>query len=375
MIFFLSFALASMAPASEEPTENGGDRVEQPLTPEEMRSLKDKIIKLKDELKVNRVTCIDEHSRSPDLHGEAIAKKVSMLQESHLAGDIAADLPMHEIARERLDVAESWMDAYCLNPSRHSSLTRALRFILDAETANTDPNSHLAVELHQTFLRYRQLLPASPSLPPPDVKSSAAPSLTTSMLPTNARPPPDIPKVPIFIFRLEGGYGYVDLNRDTSSTVNSGYLNGSILAQYARPKIALIVGPYASWIHGKARPSDADVTVYDFGAHLELALSMGAATRDWFGFHPFLEIGGGRVRPGRSPTGDVDENIGDERTGLFIGPGVSFCLFQAIVCPTLRFKMLPETFFRKTTGQVPSFSVQIGLAVQLRRYLKRLTRR
>lgn len=346
--------------------------VAQPSPRQQIRDSGMEIRMLRDSLRAEHCTaCIDGQRTAPDHDGAAIAAKLARLHEQRVVLLQTLGAPSTEIADERLAAADAWMDAYSLDPTRTEHIDSAEQQILTAEKEAADPQvtAHKVVQQAKRRLATLTHQPADsqpPESTPPVCTPAADPSVGQSnpavKQPAPASPAPAPPERRLKI-RFEGGYALHMHEKDESETKRyrtaAGYLYTAFLGRFAFRRLAVAFGPYFSWFRTDPKGYDSHADVIDAGAHVELDVYFSARSRRVVSLHPFLEIGVGRVRPHYTEDSPMTTRfVGNATSGATFAPGLSLCFLEGSICPTVRFKVLPDL-----AGF--DFSPQFGLAFNL----------
>lgn len=327
---------------------------------------------LRDSLRAEHCTaCIDSQRTAPDHGGEAIAVKLARLHEQRVALLQTLGAPPYEIAGERLAAADAWMDAYSLDPTRTEHIDSAEQQILTAEKEATDPQftAHKVAQQAKRRLATLTHQPADsppPESPPPVCTPATGPPVEqtnpTVKQPAPASPTPAPPERRLKI-RFEGGYALHIHEENEPETKRyrtaAGYLHAAVLGRFTFRRLAVAFGPYFSWFRTDPKGYDSNADVIDAGAHFELDVYFSARSRRVVSLHPFLEFGIGRVHPHYTADSPMTTRFaGNAMSGATFAPGLSLCFLEGSMCPTVRFKVLPDL-----AGF--DFSPQFGLAFNL----------
>lgn len=310
-------------------------------------ALVQEILDLDESVKYRMEQGAERSSDEPDKEGAELARICAELRErriSLLLVDQRAS-PV-EIAAEQLTTANTWMNAFRLDPTKSIYLDRALRLLLLAESQNTDPSAHLAVTMHDSYIKWREFHElARPS--------AARPKCAQTLV----RCPPSPRKAVVprregrITGRLEGGAGaYVEGGGGAAGTsFGIGYLNASIHGRFPFKRVALLMGPYFSFL---AHPSH--LRSWDMGGRFEIEIHLSPRRPPKASLHPFVEMGVGVVRA-------VSEDPLFKNTdGVTLASGVAFCFLSASLCPNFRLKLVPTL-----SGGVVATVPQLGLAISL----------
>ncbi len=258
-----------------------------------------------------------------------------------------------------------------IDPTRTEHIDSAEQQILTAEKEAADPQvtAHKVVQQAKRRLATLTHQPADsqpPESTPPVCTPAADPSVGQSnpavKQPAPASPAPAPPERRLKI-RFEGGYALHMHEKDESETKRyrtaAGYLYTAFLGRFAFRRLAVAFGPYFSWFRTDPKGYDSHADVIDAGAHVELDVYFSARSRRVVSLHPFLEIGVGRVRPHYTEDSPMTTRfVGNATSGATFAPGLSLCFLEGSICPTVRFKVLPDL-----AGF--DFSPQFGLAFNL----------
>lgn len=327
---------------------------------DELQRLGEHILGIEDELEAHSLTKIEANSRSPNAAGEQLALKLVELAERRVSIMTDRGMAPKEIAKERLRSARSLMDAYCFNPKKQKYLNDAQRQILQAETANTNPEDYLGTLLHESYIRLKGLQELQPEPEPePEPKESPTPKVKPSSKSVE-QAPPTLPRPEGRLsFRLEGGYGLWRDNFDPEGGfLHSGYLTAAVHGRVPFKNLTILVGPYLAWSRAH-KDKDDHAAAIDSGGRIELEVYLSDSSRRVVTLHPYLEAGLGTARP----TYNVEDS---RRVGVALGPGLALCFVDSVICPNFRIKLLPTP----AGSAIFDTSLQFGVAISPRRFLK-----
>jgi hypothetical protein len=328
----------------------------------DLQELGDQRLLKEEELEVHGFSCSDSNRKVADTVGERLAKEIAALGERRISVMAEVSMSQKEIARERLMVANSWMDAYCFNMTENKHLRRARQQIIEAETVKRNSEDYLRTLLDNASIRLMKLSDLQDDYTEAAVDVGAKDPLPK---PKNSLPPKKASVASVqpprregrLSLRLEGGYGrWEDDDGDkTWKTMDTGYLNVSLHGRFPFKKLAILLGPYFAWFGASYGASRAGA--FDSGGRVEFEMYFSERSRRIVALHPFLEAGLGRVLA----TG-TDFHIRDT-AGIAAGPGLALCFVHSVICPTFRIKLTPDSDRRLDT------SLQFGLAISIRRFI------